>query len=149
MYEYLRFPAGRKVSPVFEYGHFVCGCCKRELSITYEHIGRLEDRSQLKCAFCKAPLMLDDGDLKRLSVLIKRLVVRGKCVFIIGGGWFTAGLAVMPDDRVLGKIMLLSFSIVMFVVARVESQRPPLHVVLKPVVPEVKKRYRRQWRLEQ
>lgn len=149
MYEYLRFPAGRKVSPVFEYGDFVCGCCNRELSITYEHIGRLEDHSQLKCAFCKSSLMLDDSDLEKLSALIKRLVVRGKCVLIIGSVWLFVGLVVLSDDWVLGRIILCLFSLVIFAVARIEAKRPPLHIVLKRVVPEVKKHYRRQWRLEQ
>ena len=149
MYEYLRVPAGRKVSPLFKEGHFRCDCCGRELSINYEHLERLENRDVLKCIFCSCPLFIDDNDRKLLSALISRLTVRDQCLWGVGGPWLTTASGYMLTGDPSGKWMWLSFWLVMFFVTRMEAERPPLQIVLKRFVPEVKKRYRRQWRMAQ
>lgn len=147
MYDYLRVPAGRKVSPLFKDAHFVCECCGRELSINYEHLERLENRDLLKCIFCSCPLFIDDNDRTVLSALIKRLTVRDQFLWNVGGSWAITATCLMLTGDPWGKGMWFFFWLVMFFVTRMEAERPPLPIVLKRWVPEVKKRYRRQWRL--
>ena len=148
---YNQYPDEYEVSPLFKCGRFVCDTCKGTLGLTHENVERLINNRPLKCIRCGTSLTVEEQAHRDLQASFNRMAFRNVgMVFVVGilipfnlYMKFAYGLTLL-------NMVLLFVSVSMFFFIRVsEKAEPEIFVSLKKVrAPEVKRRYRRQWRLE-
>lgn len=141
--------AESKVSPLFGEVCFTCGSCQRVLGLTHEHVDRLLSSGPLRCIICNCPLMLRALDIVRISDIVKRQELVGKWVLFFGAIWFSSALLILfIFNKLLALLMAALGFFILFILNKTLDAPPNLHVKLERFRPEVKRRYRRLWRME-
>lgn len=140
-----------EVSPLFEFGCFACDTCKGSLGLTHENVERLIDCGPLKCIRCGASLTVEEQTRKDLEASFSRMVFRYlgmACVFCILIP-LNIYMKLACGLTLLNVVVLFVSVFIFFMIKGLDKAEPEISVSLKKVkTPEVKRRYRRQWRLE-
>lgn len=140
-----------EVSPLFKSGRFVCDTCKGTLGLTQEHVERLINNGPLTCIRCNTALDVEGQTRADLKATFNRMVVRHLLRVFLGGFLIPlfVGLHFFYGADFFGFLMLLFGSCLYLFIRMCEKNEPEVYVSLKKLKqPEMKRRYRRMWRLE-
>lgn len=145
------FPDEYEVSPLFEYGRFVCDVCKGTLGLTHEHVERLINHGPLVCIRCTTALAIEEQSRLDLKTVFTRITIRRVIKTFLGVFLIPLNVCLtFLNGVVMLNFALLALGALVYVLIRLsEKEEPEVYVSLKKrTQPEIKPRYRRQWRLK-
>jgi len=144
-------PDEYEVSPLFKFGRFVCDTCQGTLGLTHENVHRLINNGPFKCIRCGTLLEIEEQTRADLKAACNRMVVRHRVMVFLGACVVPICVSlkfIYGPSFLVWVILVSAFFIYMFTKAD-ERNEPEVYVSLKKRrPPEMKRRYRRLWRLE-